>query len=188
MVSLAALWLPILVATVLVFMSSNLIWMVLNLHKNDWKPLPDEDAFAEVVNAQKVGRGEYSFPYVTSPEDWKSEAWQEKFQRGPVGFLTLKTPGDMGMGKSMASWLIFIVVIEVFVAYLTGEARGAGASFAAVLQIAGTAGILGFAGAEAPQAIWMGRSWRNASKMMFDGVVYGLVSGLAFAWLWPAAL
>ena len=187
MVPVTALWMPILASTVLVFITSNLIWMVLNLHKKDWKPLPDEEALAEVLNQQKVGEGEYTFPFADGAEDWKSEEWQKRFQRGPVGFLTLKTPGDMGMGKSMASWVIYIVILQIFIAYLTGHARAAGADFAAVFQIAGAAGVLGFAGAVAPEAIWLGRQWSNVLKTMFDGVVYGLLSAAVFAWLWPAA-
>ena len=35
MVSVISLWLPILVSTVFVFIASNLIWMVLQLHKNE---------------------------------------------------------------------------------------------------------------------------------------------------------
>ena len=79
------------------------------------------------------------------------------------------------MGKSMAAWVVYIVVMEVFVAYLTGRTLPAGAEFLQVFQIAGTVGILAFAGAVAPQAI-------------FDGVVYGLLSAAAFGWLWPAAV
>ena len=36
-------------------------------------------------------------------------------------------------------------------------------------------------------SIWKGVSWCVTSKFMFDGVVYALVTGATFAWLWPAA-
>lgn len=187
MVALGLLWLPILVAAVLVFIASSLIWMVLQVHKNDWARLPDEDAFAETLNAQDPPPGEYSFPHAASAEDWKSEAWQKKFQRGPVGFLTLKPAGEMAMGKNMTFWLIYILVIEVFVAYLAGRTLPAGADYLAVFRVAGTAAVLGFAGAVAPEAIWMGRRWRNVLKGIGDGIVYALLTAGAFGWLWPAA-
>ena len=187
MVALGSLWLPILVATVLVFIASSLIWMVLNLHKKDWAKLPDEEAFAEAVNAQKPPVGEYSFPHAASSEDWKSEEWQKKFKRGPVGFLTLRPAGEMGMGKNLLSWFVYIVVIEIFVAYLAGRTLAAGTEYLRVFQVAGTAAILAFAGAVAPEAIWMGRSWRNVLRGIVDGVVYGLLGAGAFGWLWPAA-
>ncbi|MCP3960934.1 MAG: hypothetical protein GY719_24065 [bacterium] len=187
MVALGALWMPILVATVLVFIVSMLIWMVLNLHKKDWVKLPDEDAFAEAVNAQNPAVGEYSFPHAASSEEWKSDEWQAKFKRGPVGFLTIKPAGEMGMGKSMTAWLIYIVVIHIFVAYLCGQVLPAGVDYLKVFQVAGTAAILGFAGAVAPEAIWMGRRWSNVLRGIVDGVIYGLLTAGTFGWLWPAA-
>lgn len=187
MVSLGALWLPILVSTVFVFIASNLIWMVVQVHKKDWSQLPDEESFAEALRAQEPPPGEYTFPYAASSADWKSEAWQEKFKKGPVGFLTLRPPGEMAMGKNMALWVVYIVVIEVFVAYLAGRTLAAGTHYLEVFQVAGTAAILGFAGAVAPEAIWMGRKWSNVLKFIFDGIVYGLLSAGTFGWLWPAA-
>ena len=188
MVSVTTLWLPILVSTVFVFITSNLVWMVFQLHKNDWKQLPDEEAFRQVMNTQNLETAEYSFPFSSGPEDWKSEAWQSKFNEGPVGFLTLMPKGDMSMGKNMALWITYVAIIEVFIAYLTGLARADGAAFMEVFQVAGAAGVLGFAGAVAPEAIWLGRQWSNVFRTMFDGIVYGLISAATFAWLWPATL
>ena len=41
MVTISTLWLPILVSTVLVFVASSLIWMVLPHHRSDTRKLPD---------------------------------------------------------------------------------------------------------------------------------------------------
>ena len=43
MVSLAALWLPIILAAVIVFIASSILHMVLPYHRGDYKKLPDED-------------------------------------------------------------------------------------------------------------------------------------------------
>ena len=43
MVSLAALWLPILLSAVVVFIASSLFHMVLPFHRSDYRQLPDED-------------------------------------------------------------------------------------------------------------------------------------------------
>lgn len=187
LVGLGMLWLPIVVSTVLVLVASNLIWMVLNFHKNDWVKLPDEEALAKALNDQGAQPGEYSFPHACGAADWKSDAWKEKFKRGPVGSLILQPPGQMNMGKTMMCWIVYIVVIEVFVAYLAGTTLAAGTEYLKVFQVAGTAAILGFAGAVAPSSIWMGRRWGNSFRMMIDGIVYGLLSAGAFGWLWPAA-
>lgn len=43
MVPLTALWLPILLAAVIVFFASFTMHMVLPYHKSDYQKLPDED-------------------------------------------------------------------------------------------------------------------------------------------------
>ena len=43
MVSLAALWMPIVLSAVVVFVASSLIHMLLGYHKNDWLTMPRED-------------------------------------------------------------------------------------------------------------------------------------------------
>ena len=48
MVTLAALWLPILVSAILVFFASSLFHMVLPFHRSDYRKVPSEDA---VMNA-----------------------------------------------------------------------------------------------------------------------------------------
>ena len=116
----------------------------------------------------------------TTKQNW------EKFKRGPVGFLTIRPAGEMAMGKQMASWLVYIVLIEIFVAYIAGQTLAAGTEYMRVFQITSTVAVLGFAGAVAPEAIWMGRKWSNVLRGIFDGAVYGLLSAGAFGWLWPA--
>lgn len=184
MIPLTELWLPIVVATVFVFIASNLIWMVLQFHKKDWGELPDEDAARSGIGAD-TPPGEYSFPFAASPDEWKSEDWQSKMNEGPVGFVTIMPKGMPKMGKTMVQWIVFIVVIEIFVAYLAGQVLPPGEDYLRVFQVVGTAAILGFAGGIAPEAIWMGRKWGNVIRMIIDGIVYGLITAGTFGWLWP---
>lgn len=186
MVSLTSLWLSIVVAAVFVQIASTLSWMVLRLHRNDWAKLPDEDSVMTALRAQEPGPGEYMFPFAAGPEDWKDEGWKAKFEAGPVGYLTLAKPGDMNIGKNMAIYLAYLLVVQVFVAYVAALSLPLGAGFLDVFQVAGTVAILAFAGAAPPQAIWMSRKWSNIWREIFDGVVYGLVTGAVFGWLWPA--
>ena len=43
------LWLPILLATIGVFIVSSLIWTVIGWHNWDWKKLPDEEKAREAA-------------------------------------------------------------------------------------------------------------------------------------------
>ena len=47
MVHIPALWIPLLLSSVLVFIVSAIIHMVLGYHRSDYKKLPSEDAVLE---------------------------------------------------------------------------------------------------------------------------------------------
>ena len=187
MVSLTSLWLPIVVAAVIVQIASTLSWMVLRLHRNDWAPLPDEDPVMSALKSQGADPGEYYFPFAAGPADWKDEGWQAKFKSGPVGFVTLAKPGEMAIGKNMAIYFTYLLIVQTFIAYVATLALAPGADYLKVFQVVGTVGILAFAGATPPDAIWMNRRWANIWRLIFDGVIFGLLTAGIFGWLWPAA-
>ena len=63
MVPLTALWLPVLLSAVLVFIASSIIHMALGYHRSDYKPLPDEDKLLPVLRGASLQRGLYVFPF-----------------------------------------------------------------------------------------------------------------------------
>lgn len=82
---LAALWLPILLSAVFVFVASSVLHMILPVHRNDAKPLPEEDEFCANLNAQNVEPGEYFFPGLCFHErhgqrgnDGKVQPWSSR--------------------------------------------------------------------------------------------------------------
>jgi hypothetical protein len=87
MVSLMALWLPILVSAVFVFILSSVIHMVLGYHANDFSKLPAEDEVMDAVRAAGVPPGEYAMPYAGSMKAMSDPAYIEKTERGPVAVL-----------------------------------------------------------------------------------------------------
>jgi len=60
MVPLTALWLPILLSAVIVFVASSIIHMVLPIHKSDYRKLPEEDRVLETLRAAGVTPGRIS--------------------------------------------------------------------------------------------------------------------------------
>jgi hypothetical protein len=78
MVPLAALWLPILLSAVIVFVASSIMHMVLPYHRSDYHPLPDEDNVLAALRGVGLSRGLYNFPFCTH-QTMKSPAIQEKF-------------------------------------------------------------------------------------------------------------
>lgn len=187
MAFLAELWLPILVAAVLIFVVSSLIHMVLGFHNNDVKKLPDEDALLSALRDHGVGPGAYVFPCPDDMGDMGSEAMQAKYKQGPVGFMTVLPNGAPMSPGHLAAWFGYTVLVGVFVAYLGSLAVAADANYLAVFRITGTIAVLAYAVSELPASIWQGRSVGSTLKFMVDGVVYGLLTAGSFAWLWPSA-
>ena len=183
MVPLTALWLPILLSAVVVFIASSIMHMVLPYHRRDYKGLPDEDQLLAALRTARVRRGVYMFPFC-SHKDMKSPATVEKQKLGPVGTLTVFPTGPINMPKYLAMWLVYCVLIGIFVAYLTGRTVSPGAPYLAVLRVAGTAAFLAYGVGQLSNGIWAGQPWSLTVKHVIDGLVYSVLVGAVFGWLW----
>ena len=187
MVSLAELWLPVLLSAVFVFIVSSILHMVIPIHKGDFKKLPGEEKVLEEMRSQGVQPGSYMFPCAGSMKDMGSPEMIEKCKRGPVGFMTVVPSGPPGMGKSLVQWFVYTILVSVFVAYAARLGLDYGASFMIVFRLTSTAAILGYALGVLNDSIWKGQSWGITLKFVFDGVIYALVTAGTFGWLWPDA-
>jgi hypothetical protein len=184
MVPLTALWLPILLAAVIVFVASSILHMVLPYHRSDYQRLPDEDKLTAALRAAGLTRGLYIFPYCTHKE-MKSPAMIEKYKQGPVGMLTVFPSGPPAMPKFLAMWFAYCLVIGLFVACLTGSTVAPGAPYQAVFRVAGTAAFLGYGVGQLVNSIWAGQPWSVTIKHVIDGLLYSLLTAGTFGWLWP---
>jgi hypothetical protein len=185
MVPLTSLWLPILLSTLVVFVASYVIHMVLPYHKSDYRRLPDEERATDVLRSAGVTPGPaYYFPYFAFKEI-RSAHVIEKLKRGPVGFLTVLPSGPPSMGKNLVQWFLYCIVMGVFAAYLCSRTRAAGTDYWEVFRVVGTVAFLGYGGAQAQESIWAGRSWVVTFKHIFDSIVYALLTAGIFGWLWP---
>lgn len=186
MVALIALWIPILVSAVLVFIASSLIHMALGIHNNDFAKLPDEDKVVAAMREAGVKPGEYIFPKADDPKDQMSDEMVAKWKRGPAGKMTIMR-SEFNMPKQLGQWFAYSLAVGVLVAYVLSRTVAPGVEYMRVFQIASTVAFLTYCGAEPIYSIWWQRSWVNTAKQMFDGLVYALLTAGAFGWLWPAA-
>src|SRR3974390_3701465 len=120
MVSLAALWLPIVLSAVFVFIASSIMHTGLKYHQSDGHKLSDEASFLAALRANNPTRGLYIFPFCT-PKDMKSPEMIEKYKQGPVGMMTVVPSGPPAMPKFLGMWFVYCLVIGFFVASLTGH-------------------------------------------------------------------
>ncbi len=185
MISLMELWLPIIVSAVFVFIASSIIHMVLKLHMSDYKQLPGEDKIAAAMRDAGVSPGFYSMPYFADMKDMGTPEGMKKVTDGPVGFLSIVPSGPPAMGKFLGLWFAYCLVISACAAYVASRALDPGADYLAVFRFAGTAAFLAYACGEPIAAIWKGQPWGMTIKHMFDGLVYALLTGGVFGWLWP---
>ena len=185
MVTIGTLWLPIVLSAVIVFVASSLIHMVTPFHRGDLQKLPDEDAVQEALRKFAIPPGDYALPHAGSPQGMKAPAFLERMNRGPIALLTLSPGGPPAMGKQLASWFVYLLVVSTLSAYVAGRALGAHAEYLEVFRFAGTTAFVAYALALPQNSIWWRRNWGMTIRTMVDGLIYGLLTGGTFGWLWP---
>jgi hypothetical protein len=184
MVPLSALWLPIVLSALIVFIASSIIHMVLPYHRSDYKQLPDEDRNLAALRPSGLKRGLYVFPYCT-PKDMKTPAMQEKYNQGPVGFMTIYPNGVPVLPKFLFEWFGYCLIVGLFVAYVAAHTIPPGSNYLEVFRVVGSVAFLSYGLGNIPNAVWRGWPWSNVLKEIFDGLIYALLTAGTFGWLWP---
>lgn len=185
MISLSALWLPILLASVMVFVASAVIHMAPLWHKNDFPRMPREEEVLKALRPFAIPPGDYFLPRPGARAEMRSPEFQEKLKNGPVAVMTVMPNGMFDMTRNLGQWFIFLLVVSFFVAYITGRALGVGAPYLRVFQIAGATAFIGYSLALFELSIWFRRSWTLTLKGAFDGLIYACLTAGTFGWLWP---
>ena len=184
MVSLTALWLPILLSGVLVFAASTLIHTVLGWHAGDWKKFSAEDAVLAALRRFELPPGDYVAPRPASMKEMGTPEFQAKAARGPRVMVTV-LPASNSMARNLVLWFIYSLVVAVFAAYVAGSTLGPGAEYLIVFRVTSTVTFAGYALAIWHDWIWYSRNLGYTVRSTIDGLVYGLLTGGAFGWLWP---
>ena len=185
MAPLSALWLPIVAAAVLVFLASSVIHMLSPWHKSDYPRLANEDAVMDALRPLAIPPGDYFVPRPRSREEMSAPAFLEKVQRGPVVMMTVMPSGSMSMGRNLALWFAYVLVVSLFAAYVASRAVPAGASYLEVFRFAGVSAFLAYSVALWQMSIWYRRGWTITLKATVDGLIYALLTAGVFGWLWP---
>ena len=185
MTGLLALWLPILVSAVLVFVVSSAIHMASPWHKSDYPKLPNEDRVMDVLRPLAIPPGDYMMPRPSSRQEMRSPQFAEKFKKGPVMMFTVWPGGSMSMGRQLVQWFLYAVIVGIFAAYVAGRALPPGAEYLHVFRFAGVTAFIGYALALWQMSIWYRRAWLTTIKATVDGLIYALLTAGTFGWLWP---
>lgn len=185
MTTLASLWLPILVSAIAVFLASSIIHMALPWHRSDYLQVPRETEVMEALRPFSIAPGDYMLPRCSDMKEMQGPEFQAKLKRGPVMVFTAYPNGPFSMGRPLALWFLYSVVVGVFAAYIGSNALPVGAPYLKVFQITGTVAFTGYALALWQLSIWYRRSLTTTLKSTIDGLIYAALTGGVFGWLWP---
>ena len=185
MIEITALWMPIVVSAIVVFVLSSIIHMGPFWHRGSFPKLANEAQFIDAVRPLALKPGDYMVPKPANMADMKTPEYMDKANKGPVVLMTVMPNGTMAMGASLLQWFIYALVIGVLTAYITGHALDRGAPYLRVFQVAGATAFVSYAAALWPLSIWYRRGWDLTLKGTLDGLIYGLFTAGVFGWLWP---
>lgn len=182
---LTALWLPIVVSAVIVFVASAIIWMASPLHKHDYKnPGDKEDAILNFLRSSSFAPGVYYVPWCQGKE---KAAVAEKMKAGPWAMITVMGEAP-NFGRSLATWFVNLLLVGLLVAYVSWNAGlHAGTPYLTVFRVTGAAALLGYAGYAIPLSSWHAVPWSQLPGRLLDAAIYALLTAGTFGWLWPEA-
>ncbi|MEX2148694.1 MAG: hypothetical protein WD793_00630 [Steroidobacteraceae bacterium] len=185
--TIAALWMPILLSAIVVFIASSIIHMAPLWHRSESPAVPDQDRLMDALRPFGLKPGEYMVPRAASMKDCGSPEFVEKLRRGPVLWMTVMRNEPVSMTKPLIQWFIYTLIVGVFVAYVASRTLAPAAEYLEVFRVAGTTALIAYAVGLWQQSIWYNRPWSTTAKLTLDGVIYALLTGGVFGWLWPAA-
>jgi len=184
--AMLSLWLPVLLGAGVVFFLSSLIHMVFKWHQADYRGLDREDAVRNAIHGSQPTPGHYVLPYCQDMKEMAGEAMQQKYREGPTGFLTIVPGGPPRLGRTLGLWFGLTLAVAGAAALLAVQAYGLGPARAHEAgRLAGIVTFLAYGTGSFCESIWLGRPWATTGRYLLDAVLYGIGSGLVFAWLWP---
>lgn len=185
MTDLTALWLPILLSAVAVFVVSSLIHMVSPWHKSDYRAVPNQDAVMDALRPFAIPPGDYMMPRPKTRADIRSPEFIEKMNKGPNILMTVMPNGIRAMGKTFVLWFIYVILVSAMAGVIAYAARGRGADDHSIIHFVGLTAFIAYAVALWPMSIWFSRPWSWTGKATVDGIIYAAVTATIFVWLWP---
>jgi len=179
--SIVALWLPILVSAVFVFIASAIVWTAMPWHKSDFKKTNDEEGVRVALRGHEPGY--YLLPYCIDPKELKKPEIEQKYVDGPQAYITVIPNGLPRMGPKLVMSFFYNVLVAIICAYFVSRTAAADAGYLAVFRIAGAVAFVAYGIAYIQDSIWFGRPWPITAKYIFDALIYGLLTGGTFGWL-----
>lgn len=182
---LTALLIPTVVAAIAVFIASSIVNAALPWHKSDFKRVPEEDAVRSALKPLAIPPGEYMVPRVMDRAELKSPEYLAKVNEGPVMVMTVWPNGPINMGKALGLWFVYCLVVSALAGCVAHTALGRQADMHDVFHFTAISAFMSYVVGLWQTSIWYGRPWSTTLKSTIDGIIYAVITGLIFVWLWP---
>lgn len=174
----------------ILFMWGWLAWTVLPLHTSSFRSLENEDPLIEALRTSIPQKGVYGFPGMpvasggTAEQDQKEamDAWEAKYQRGPVGLIIYDPQGSSPMMPAqMVVGFIISVLSASLASWLLSRSTAVAASFISRVAFCGILGIFLSVGTHLLNWNWMNYPLDYTTSLVADAVLGWLLAGLGIA-------
>ena len=179
--TITALWMPILVTAVVIFIAGWLIWAVLPWHKGEWQKTEDEGAVRDALRSTKPGM--YTLPNCADMKEFNEPEFQKKYLEGPQAFITVVPTGPHLMGGKLLLMFVYNLLVAVLCAYFVSRTMTPESDYLSVFRIAGTVTFVAYGMAYIQESIWFGRAWSATARTFLDAFIYAVLTGGVFGWL-----
>jgi hypothetical protein len=186
MLSIASLWLPIVLSAALVFIASSILHMGPFWHRRDYQAVPGEAQLMDAMRALAIPPGEYMIPCATH-QQMSSPALREQMQQGPVAMLRVLPNAPVAVGRPLALWFVYLLLVGVLTALLAVHVLPPGIPYPRVFKVVMLIAFMGYGLALLQNSIWLRRPWPVTLKGCADALLYAGLTAGTFGWLWPHA-
>ena len=178
------------VGGLILFIWGALAWTVLPLHTGSFRSLENEDPVMEVLRTSIPQKGVYGFPgepnlspgVTEQAAKAATEAWEAKYQRGPVGMIIYDPEGSSPMMPAqMAVGFIISFLSALLASWLLSRSTAVASGFVSRVAYCGTLGIFLSVGTHLLNWNWMGYPLDYTTAMVADAVLGWLLAGVGIA-------
>lgn len=181
--SVADLWLPILLAGLATHVWSTLAWTVLPHHKPEIKGLGDkEDELLSWVEGADLEPGKYLFPFTADTKEASSEEFKQKQLRCRGHLVLWEKP--VSMPVAILKTLCFFLIAAYMIGFVVSLSMHFYTDQMSVFRFVFALGVLTHCFAKFPHLFWFPEKYVMS---LLDGIIYALITAAIFALLWPVA-
>lgn len=172
------------VGGVILFIWGMLSWAVFSVHTSSVRALPNEDAVVGALQSSTLSKGVYFIPAM--PQKGAAadavKAYEEKFQRGPVGMVFYDPAGmNLMMPGQMLIGFLLTILSAAMVAWFLARSTAFAASYLARVAYCGMFGIFIVLASNLVEWNWLNEPNDWAYALVVDSIVGWILAGLGIA-------